>query len=709
MSKTTRPIHFFSVMIIAAIAVIFAFLYLLERQATYENIKESREAFVQQEMAYYEQQSSGWSSVLTNLEESPVLQNYLSAVVRGRHVNRAKNALEKIFSTLVSNQYNGIEALRVIDKAGAVDLVATRGNILKQTSVADKAFFRQGMRTPIGEFSAAYFEVLAGNIYLHRSMPLSRKNKRLGLLSISINLTKSMGRYDYLMSMKVIDGLVFLNQQGRVLQSLGADEQTRAEAMLVYGTMKQGAAVDYESNVWSFVSNDAYGFTVLFLAKGERITHALNIEYGKLAIVIFISGFALFFFRLKPRQTLPLEEEVKKKEVIVEQRSHNFSSISDEIRQPMNTLLGSLVTLSETSMDALQKEYTATAKKSAECVLELANQIQDYGKISRGEFVLDKIEFDLRATLHDIAELMSAEAYEKGLEVSCLVGADVPKRVVGDATRLRQVMINLVGHAVRNTQSGEVSLSLSADGHQAALKYINIDISDTGNLIDQETILQQITLFSQLDFNDEATAGGKGLGLALSKHLIDLMEGEISSFENNVGGNTFRIRLPYPVVDLRKMPKTESSVAGKRILIVGEIENSQQVLSDVFAQWQMHGVAMEEFDRVTNVLREAYLSNNPFDICFIDISHSSSIEKAFELVDHIRQELSVAELAVVTLTTQGAQGDAKRARQKGIQAYLTKPLEVDTLRLTIHRVISAMSARHTELLTKHNLKEDSSR
>jgi len=397
--------------------------------------------------------------------------------------------------------------------------------------------------------------------------------------------------------------------------------------------------------------------------------------------------------------------KVERKKVISTQRSHNFASISDEIRRPINTLLGSIITLSETSLDLKQKNYVDTAKKSADYLLALVNEFQDYSKITRGEFDLEKIEFDLRATVHDIAELMSAEAYKKGLEVSCLVSSDVPERVLGDATRLRQVLINLVSYAVHHTENGEVSLCLSADLHDHNTQYINIDISDTGGLMDQETISQQITMFTDIDMDEEDNYSGEGLGLALSKQLIELMAGEISMRENNLGGNTFRIRLPLPVVEVVRKEIVKENLDGNRILIVGEIENNRNALSQAFALWGMSGAAMEEFDRVANVLRDAVMSNNGFDVCLLDVSLSSSSEKAFEVVKQIRMEFDSSEVALITLTAQGVAGDARRARELGIQAYLTKPVSRENMHKAVLRIFNSGLDQTPEFVTKHSLKE----
>ena len=712
MFKKAR-LSFLSFAVIIILAVALAFLYLLQRQEIYANLKNNNQKLIEKEMVYFDQMTNGWTDILSSLVKHESFRNYINTLVKGKDVSKVKYELEKTFNRVGARHFDQIRYIRFIDSKGMEKIVSKNAkatDVYRDLSGED--FFQRGSNTRMGSISKPTLEKWKDNAFIHRSIPIVAKNKRLGILSITIDVSKVLSRYDYLLAVNATDVIALVNKQGKVLYHVGADQFDKAQAETVYSVVKQRSMnspiLEYQENIWSYIQNRPYGFTVLLLSDGKNITAMLNSEYKKLAVVLFVGGFLLIFMVFFSTRKIHRQQiKVDRKKVITTQRSHNFASISGELRQPINTLLGSLVTLEETSLDLKQKNYANTAKRSADHLLALVDEFQDYSNISRGEFKLEKIEFDLRATIHDIAELMSAEAYKKGLEVSCLVSADVPERVLGDVTRLRQVMINLVSYAVRYTNHGEVSLCLSSDTHSQDTRYINIDISDTGGTIDQETMAQQITSFTDLDIdldNDE-NYSGEGLGLALSKQLIELMAGEITMRENNLGGNTFRIRLPLPVIDVVRKEAAKQDLDGKRILIVGEIENNRNALSQAFARWGMSGAAMEEFDRVVNVLRDSVISGKKFDVCLIDVSLSSSSEKAFEIVRQIRLEMGIDELAIVTLTAQGVPGDARRAKELGIQAYLTKPVSRENMHKAILRIFDSGLDQEAEFVTKHSLKE----
>ena len=712
MFKKAR-LSFLSIAVIVILSVALAFLYLLQRQEIYSNLKSNNKSLIEKETVYFERMTDSWTNVLTSLAKHESFRNYINALVKGKDISKVKLELEKVFNRVGARQFEQIRYIRFVDIKGMEKIVSKNAKSIDvYRDLSNEDFFQQGIMTRTGSASKASLEKWKDNVFIHRSIPIFVKNKRLGILSISIDVKSMLSRYDYLLSVKATDVIALVNQQGKVLYQIGSDNFDKAQAEVVFGVVKQRSTsspiLEYQENVWSYIQNKPYGFTILFLSKGKKITALLNYEYKKLAVVLFVGSFLLIFIVFYSTRKIHRQDiKVDRKKVISTQRSHNFASISDELRRPINTLLGSLITLEETTLDLKQKNYTNTAKKSADHLLALVNEFQDYSKISRGEFKLEKIEFDLRSTIHDIAEIMSAEAYKKDLEVSCLVSADVPQRVLGDVTRLRQVLINLVSYAVHYTDHGEISLCLSSDSHSQDTRYINIDISDTGGMIDQETMSQQIAMFTDIDIdleNDE-NYSGEGLGLALSKQLIELMAGEITMRENNQGGNTFRIRLPLPVVDVVKKEVVKQDLDGKRILIVGEIENNRNALSQAFARWGMSGAAMEEFDRVVNVLRDSIISGKRFDVCLIDVSLSSSSEKAFEIVRQIRMEFDVDELAIVTLTAQGVPGDAKRARKLGIQAYLTKPVSRENMHKAILRIFDSGLDQEAEFVTKHSLKE----
>ncbi|MDH3325486.1 MAG: response regulator [Gammaproteobacteria bacterium] len=708
-SKTAR----LSLLVIIILAISLAFLYLMQRQQIYNNVKETSRNLIEQETLYYDQLTQEWSNILTVLSKHGTFRLFVNAYSKDKldFAPVYREQLEKVFNEVAQFRLSHIQYVRFIGADGMEEVVSENGKPYRQyTNLAGTSLFAQGINQPEGELSKIDFEKVEGNAYINRSIPIYANGKKQGLLAITIDLKLLLDKYQYLLASNVTDHVMVLNKQGGVLFQTNKIQPAASEIKSVVAGLKQTTAkypiLEDRQNVWSFAYNKPYNFYILFQTNGKRITAMLNEEYRNLGLVFSISSFILVLLVFWSTRHLERKEvhEASKK-VMSQQRSVHFASVSDEIRPPINALLGSLMTLTETELDKKQYYYADTAKKSAECLLVLVNEFQDYSRISRGEFALEKIEFDLRATVHDISELMSAQAYKKGLEVSCLVGADVPKRVVGDATRLRQIMINLMSFAVEYTNQGEISICISADDVDHHNKLVHIEIIDTGNVVGQDTMQEHFKMFTDPKLQDPEKYSSEGLGLALSKQLVELMDGQISVEENSSGGNTFKITLPMPFAMDVEPAKPKVSLTGKHVLILGEIETNRTSLSHAFSKWGMSGASMEEFPRVVNVLREAKIANKAYDVCMVDVSLTSSSDKAFKAVRKIRQEFSEDELGIIILTVQGAAGDLRKARELGVQAYLTKPISRNTMRQTLHQVLDNRLDQTAQIVTRHSLKE----
>ena len=708
-SKTAR----LSLVVIIILAISLAFLYLMQRQQIYSNVKETSRSLIEQETQHYDQLTQEWSNILRTLSRHSTFRLFVNAYSKNKLDSAPvyREQMENVFNEVGQYRLSHILYVRFIGIDGQEIAVSKSGSPFREyRNLASAPLFSKVINLPQGELSKAYFDKVKGNAYIHQSMPVYTNEKKVGVLSITIDVKQLLAKYQYLLASNVTDHVMVLNKQGKVMYQSDKITPSRSELKSVVAGIKQTTAkypiLEDKQNVWSFAFNKPYGFYVLFQSNGKRITAMLNEEYKKLGLVFSISSFILVllvFWSTRHIERKEVREESKK--VMTQQRSIHFASVSDEIRPPINALLGSLMTLTETELDKKQYYYADTAKKSAECLLELVNEFQDYSRISRGEFTLEKIEFDIRSTVHDISELISAQAYKKGLEVSCIVGVDVPKRVIGDATRLRQIIINLMSFAVKYTNQGEISIYVAADDINKQNKMIKIDIIDTGNMIDQETMVEHFKMFTEPKLQDSENYTSEGLGLALSKQLIELMGGDISVSENNNGGNTFRVSVPMPYAMEVEQAKPKVSLNGKRVLILGEIETNRTSLSHAFSKWGMSGASMEEFPRVVNVLRDAQIANKAYDVCMVDVSLTSSSDKAFKAVKKIRQEFTEDQLGIIILTVQGAAGDVRKARNLNVQAYLTKPISRNTMRQTLHQVLDSRLDQSAQIVTRHSLKE----
>ncbi len=703
-----------SIVVIIVLAISLAFLYLLQRQQIYDNVKEISRALIEQESQYYDQLAQEWSNTLVTLFKHGTFRLFANAYSKNKldSAPAYRDQLEKIFNEVGQYRLSHIQYVRFIGLDGKELVVSKNGKPFRDyRNLSRFPFFVQGVKRGEGAMSKAFFETVKDNAFIHRSLPVFVNGKKVGLLSITVNVKQLLEKYQYLLASNVTDHIMVLSKLGKVLYQTNKIQTTAAEMKSLVSGIKQTTPkypiLEDKQNVWSFAFNKPYGFYVLFQSNGKRITSMLNEQYKKLGLIFSVSSFILVMLVFwSARHIQRKEGREASKKVITQQRSIHFASVSDEIRPPINALLGSLMTLTETDLDKKQYYYADTAKKSAECLLALVNEFQDYSRISRGEFILEKIEFDLRSTVHDISELMSVQAYKKGLEMSCLVGAGVPERVMGDATRLRQVMINLMSFAVEYTNQGEISICVSSTDIDNQTKMISIEIIDTGNLVDQEVMTEHFKMFVEPNYQDPENYTSEGLGLALSQQLVELMAGDITVKENNSGGNTFTISIPMSYAMDVDPAKPKVSFNDKRVLILGEIEINRTSLSHAFSKWGMSGASMDEFPRIVNVLRDAKMADKAYDVCMIDVSLTSSSDKAFKAAKKIRKEFSEDELGIIILTVQGAVGDVKTARELGVQAYLTKPISRNTMRQSLLKVLDNRTDHSAPIVTRHTLKED---
>jgi len=710
----TTVLSFF---VLAAMAIAVGFLYLLEREEIYLSIKQNDQALIEKEVVFHDQLTETWSEILTEISVHRDFLSYINSYVinKGRVSAAEQGDIELLFSEVSRFEANYIDRVRFIDRNGFERVVAKKGLAIDEyLNVAEEPFFKTSI---VQENNSAYstkFDNQLSTTNAHLSLPVLVRNRIVGVLTLSIDIDELLDRYGYFISANIMQHIIMITKQGEVIHSIPNRNYSPKEIKRIFGVIKQSNAtssvVEYQKNIWSYFFNEELNFYLLFESKGDSLLAQLNHKYSVFAIVVS-SGALLLLIVVFATTRRGIEEVGKNsKRAMKDQRSFHFSSISDEIRPPLNTLLGSLSTLTEISkLEDKQQYYVNAAKKSGEYLIELINEFQDFSRINKGEFELEEIEFDLRTTVHDVAELMSAQAYKKGLEVSCLVSSNVPLRVIGDATRLRQVMINLISFAVKYTEKGEISIFVSSSGNDYANKTVAIDISDTGNIVDQETMLEHFKLLTDVRNYNQPSYGSKGLGLALSTQILEMMEGEIEVKENNSGGNTFVIRIPMKVGRLGEPATPKDNLANKKVLIVGEVEKNRQSLSKALGVWGMSGASMDEFSRVSNVLREAKFNNKDFRVCLIDVSLSSSSEKAFAVARTVREEFSEAELAIVILTGHGKPGDAKIAKELGVQAYLTKPLARETVRQSLLEVLGVTASNAAKIVTRHTLKEGSNK